>query len=208
MEEAENDRAPSAIISFNAEPLLYTLINAVAAERHKTISSKKGSLKGLSKVVDRVTRLVSYREPGRIPYFFCHGLLPFPKASTRFKKDTDLGKLVFSESEYLALANTSFAWQSSAFLDVALFRQIVFLGVSLSDQNMRRWLAWIHAARTKELTRLGGSGPSTTHYWITKHASTQAEERWVESCVAHLGVRVVWLSAWNELGPCLRDAFS
>jgi hypothetical protein len=183
-------RAPTAIISFNADPLLYALINAIAAERH--VPKNPADIRR-SRVIDRVTRVISYREVGRIPYFSCHGLLSFPKASIRFNKEIDFGKLVFSEGEYLALANSSFSWQSSAFLSSSVFRHMIFVGVSLSDSNMRRWLAWVHATRKRELAAFGADVASTSHYWLNKRPKSDDEARWIESCVAHLGVRLIWL---------------
>jgi len=203
MDSVESHRAPTAIISFNAEPLFYALINAVAAERHKP---KNAADIRRSRVVDRVTRLLSYREVGRIPYFSCHGLLPFPNATKRFEAEIDFGKLVFSEGEYLALANSSFSWQASAFLSTSVFRHMIFVGVSLSDPNMRRWLAWVQAARCRELANLGAGGASTSHYWLNMRPSSNDEAVWIESCVAHLGVRLIWLDNWNDAGKCLREA--
>lgn len=203
IDSLESHHAPTAIISFNAEPLFYALINAVAAERH---APKDASDLRRSRVIDRVTRSISYREAGRIPYFSCHGLLPFPNANRRFKKEIDFGKLVFCEGEYLALANSSFSWQASAFLSTSVFRHMIFIGVSLSDPNMRRWLAWGHATRRRELADFGSNGTSTSHYWLNKRPNSKDEAAWIESCVALLGVRLIWLDDWNDAANCLRDA--
>jgi hypothetical protein len=203
MDSVAENRAPAAIISFNAEPLFYAIINAIAAERH--VPKGKSDIQR-TRVIDRVTRLISYREPGRIPYFSCHGLLPFPNANRRFKKEIDFGKLVFSEGEYLALANSSFSWQASAFLSTCVFRHMVFVGVSLADPNMRRWLAWVHAARKRELADFGAARASTFHYWLNKRPGTAAEAAWIESCVAHLGVRLIWLDDWSDAGTSIREA--
>ena len=205
MNSVELNRAPTAIISFNAKPLFYSLINAVAAESH--IPKNAADLRRL-RVIDRVTRLISYREVGRIPYFSCHGLLPFPSASKRFEKEIDFGKLVFSEGEYLALANSSFSWQASAFLSTSVFRHMIFVGVSLSDPNMRRWLAWIHATRRRELIDFGADVASTSHYWLNKRPDSNDEAAWIESCVAHLGVRLIWLDDWSDAGKCLCEAIN
>lgn len=196
-EVIDTNLAPSAILSFNAEPLLYALINAFAAIRFAPKEAKP---------VDIITHGISNRKANRIPYYFCHGLLPVPnpKGNKRPRaKSPD--KLVFSETNYLQLANSAFSWQSSVFIDVCSSRSVVFIGVSLSDPNMRRWLSWIHDNRVQELKERGAyRGVSTSHLWINTKPASDVERAWIESCVAHLGVRLVWINSWNEMGQGLR----
>ncbi|HEV7472718.1 MAG TPA: SIR2 family protein [Pyrinomonadaceae bacterium] len=195
-EVIETKHAPSAILSFNAEPLFVALINAFASARFAP-SEKQ--------VIDIVTRAISNRRQSRIPYFFCHGLLPTPKPQRRGPQVESVDKLVFSETSYLQLANLAFSWQSSVFIDVCSSRSVVFVGVSLTDPNMRRWLSWIVANRVQELRDQGiYRGVSTTHIWINKAPASSQERSWIESCVAHLGVRLVWIDDWDEVGRALR----
>ncbi len=198
-EVLETHLTPSAILSFNAEPLLATLINAFSA--HRLAPSKK-------QVIDLVTHGISHRRANRIPYYFCHGLLPVPAgvSKTKRQKAQSIDKLVFSETSYLQLANSAFSWQSSVFLDVCNSKSIVFIGVSLSDANMRRWLSWVYANREAELREQRKyTGESTSHLWINKLPASSMERDWIESIVAHLGIRVVWISSWSEVGQALRS---
>jgi len=201
----ETNLAPDAILSFNAEPLLVALINAFVSKRiAPSLSpiSKRGELKA---VTDIVTHGISNRRANRIPYYFCHGLLPVPVSPARNQATQSLDKLVFSEATYLQLSNTSFSWQSSVFIDVCSSKSVLFIGVSLSDSNMRRWLSWIHANRIQELReRNAYRGVSTSHYWINKSPISDQERLWIESSVAHLGVRLIWINDWNEIGQALR----
>lgn len=184
---------PAGIISFNAESLFGALINAhVASDR----GPKGGD------VLDYVVHATSERKAGRIPYILCHGLLPVPGNPRRHLSSVD--KLVFQETAYLQLANTSFSWQSASFLRAAAGGSMVFIGVSLTDPNMRRWLSWVHATRVAELTEVGNPKPtSTVHYWITKTVGDPAIERWTESVVAHLGVRLIWVENYADIVPTL-----
>jgi hypothetical protein len=196
---------PAAILSFNAESLLFTLLNAVSWER-ATSGGKGSPTKGDDReCLDLVTRSISGRRPDRVPYILCHGMLPIPTAKA-IKSMAALDKLVFSESEYLELANQSFSWQSSAFLDICASRTVVFVGVSLSDPNMRRWLTWTHANRLREIQILEkrAVGVSTLHYWINKRPREVELARIIESTVQHLGVRLIWIDEWNEVGDALR----
>jgi SIR2-like protein len=187
---------PQSILSFNAEPVFFALLNAELARLRWENADRPPP-----DIFDRVTHSITTRRPGRIPYYFCHGLLPVPRPGVDWAR-TD--KLVFSESTYLQLANTSFAWQSAVFLEAAMSGTLVFVGVSLSDPNMRRWLTWVHANRVEEIAAFGGDGASSAiHYWITKDPGTASTKRWVESSVSHLGVRVVWVETYADVTSAL-----
>lgn len=189
---------PDAILSFNAEPLFASLINAYWRISLPPRSRAK-------KVLDPVTHSITDRKSFRIPYYFCHGALPLPAGIPGGRGVQSIDKLVFSESSYLQLANTSFAWQSSVFLDVCSSRSVVFVGVSLSDSNMRRWLSWVHSNRTEELEKVRGvKAPSTRHYWINVHPGSAREREWIESLVAHLGIRLVWIRSWSQVGDAMQ----
>ena len=193
--------APTAIISFNAEPILPSLINAFS--RINKLTTREAG-ENLSQQFDLITHSISNRKSPRIPYYFIHGLLPIPSKVNKRRIIDSVDKLIFSESEYLQMANTAFSWQSSVFLENSATQSVVFIGVSLSDPNMRRWLSWVHINRMKELgTRYSFRGTSTAHYWIAKQPDTASERLWIESSVEYLGVRLVWLKDWNQVGQAL-----
>lgn len=191
----KSNLAPRAIISFNAEPVFYSLLNALSRSKYK---DKRRAFNVL-------IRSTSNRNADRIPYIFCHGLLPVPELSTHQNKQVSCDKLVFSETEYLQLANNSYSWQSTQFINYASSTRILFIGVSLSDSNMRRWLSWVHANRIQEITHLKSTtNPSTRHYWIHKSPGTDTEEKWIEATVAHLGVRVIWIDDWPDAAGVIK----
>jgi hypothetical protein len=189
-------RSPAAILSFNAEPLLFAVLNA-----HQACSADEDA--GVPQRVDRVVRGISNRSMGRVPYVFCHGLLPVPSAkTTHFGASPD--KLVFSETAYLQLAGSVYSWQSTSFLEICAARRVVFVGLSLSDANMRRWLSWIHDSRLDELEQVGQPDAlSTQHLWFNLDPGDPELRAWIEASVAHLGVRLVWLRSWSSIGPVL-----
>jgi len=196
VELLDTDLSPSIILSFNAEPLLAALINA-------TVADKRGGSPNTD-VIDYVTASTTNRKRDRIPFAFCHGLLPVP-ATAGGRPLSSIDKLVFSEASYLQLANNAYSWQSQSFIRAASFHSLVFVGVSLTDSNMRRWLSWVHATRLQELSLAGVKSPtSTVHYWIAKAPGSMIERRWAESLVAHLGVRLVWVADYADMSPTLR----
>ena len=144
-----------------------------------------------------------------MPFYYCHGLLPVPGGKRVANEQASVDKLVFSESEYLQLVNSAVSWQSSVFLGTAVTRSLVFVGMSFSDGNLRRWLASTHKVRSDELREMQQwEGDSTFHLWIHKRPSSRAEQEWAESSVSHLGVRLVWLDDWAQLGEALRTMLS
>ncbi|MGO9209759.1 MAG: SIR2 family protein [Terriglobales bacterium] len=208
-ELAEMELRPSAILSFNAEPLLYALINDFYAIAHKRPGDRYDAAAAARAPLDQVVGVTSLMSPERIPYYFCHGLLTVPgekEHDVDHIRATSVDRLVFSESDYLNIASGMFSWQSAAFTSNAVSRPIVFIGVSLSDVNIRRWLSWIHEMRVAELeTTTGLAVTSTTHYWLRCQTGTPDEDRWIGSIVAHLGVRLIWLDTYADVGPALRS---
>lgn len=199
----ETGKAPLGVLSFNAEPLLLALTNALEVERFVAKGVVPPTAGDRRQVFDYVTHSAARRRSDRVPYVFLHGLLEVPDPSGTHERSSSADKLVFSEGEYLNLANSAFSWQSTTFLEAAASHHLVFIGVSLSDPNMRRWLAWAHRNRMTELEGRHGATESTTHYWLTRRPSDSDKASWIESAVAHLGVRVVWLEDWGEVGPTL-----
>lgn len=186
---------PSSILSFNAEMLLGALMNAVA---HESYGDRK-------KFFDYMIDSTSFHEKGRIPYYFCHGVMPVPgtknKAYTMFNADE---KLVFLENEYLQLANTSYSWQSSAFINTLSNHTVFFVGLSFVDPNIRRWLAWIQEERLKAIKKHNPDGcVSTSHYWIEKKPDSSIQMRMMEASVSHLGIRIIWIDDWSETSQAL-----
>lgn len=193
IEAIKQHNGPQCILSFNAEPLLFAMLNSLLVDGRKQLPKK---------VFSKVINSVSNYGLGTIPYVFCHGLLPITTNPHKFS--TSIDKLVFLEEEYLHLANNSFSWQSTTFLNTCISRHIVFIGTSLTDPNMRRWLSWTHANRLDEMRQNGlDIKDSTQHYWIRTIPADKNIMPWVESAVSHLGVRIVWIDNWSQVGLAL-----
>jgi len=181
---------PDAILTFNAEAMFLSLLNYYYF------------MEGISKKnkFDRVMNSLSSRMYDRIPYIHCHGAVLLEGSKMKWGRNA-VDKLVFSEASYLDLANSSFSWQSANFIDCCLRNKIVFIGVSFADTNMRRWLSSIHKSKMEDLQKNGGSHMDTTeHYWINRKPSSTTEMRWIEETVAHLGVRLIWIDDWKDVG--------
>lgn len=191
-ESYKKNIAPIAILSFNAESLLFSLINSFEREPYLGKVKKSGELKVLT---DIITVSIASKCKGRIPYYFCHGALLSKLTATKDFRLTSTSKLVFSETSYLQLANSSFSWQSNNFLNICSNYTVIFVGVSLTDPNMRKWLTWTQEERNLDIQK---ETDSTQHFWITKKPKYQDTMRWMEASVYHLGVRIIWINNWNE----------
>ena len=194
---------PAGIVSFNAEPLLYGLINAYAALRPVPLPDPEATL------LDRMAHDLASRHVARIPYYYAHGLLKVPNGRERFNDSLSPGKIVFTESQYLNLSRSVYSWQAATFLSVCMHHRCVFAGLSFTDPNLRRWLAWEYEGRRTERERKELKH-RPTHYWIKKRLPHRkrgvltAAEILVEDSVRHLGLRIVWVDEWDEVGEVLR----
>ena len=193
LDSIKQHNGPQCILSFNAEPLLFTMLNSYTTE---------GCKQPPKKLFSKVINSVSNHGLGTIPYVFCHGLLPIMSNPRKFSTSVD--KLVFLEEEYLHLANNAFSWQSATFLNICISRHIVFVGTSLTDPNMRRWLSWTHANRLDEMRQNGlNIRDSTQHYWIRTVPKDKNSMPWIEAAVSHLGIRLIWIDSWAQAGLAL-----
>ena len=71
-----------------------------------------------------------------VSIFHVHGLLPFEKYNE--SKFTD--SLIFNESEYFYLYNNPYSWNISKQLHDFTFNNCIFIGISMTDPNMKRLL--------------------------------------------------------------------
>ncbi len=72
----------------------------------------------------------------KVDIYHVHGLLPFDKYDE--KKYTD--SLIFNESEYYYLYNNPYSWSISKQLHDFKFNVCIFIGISLTDPDMKRLL--------------------------------------------------------------------
>lgn len=189
-----NEMPPKAVLTFNGEAIFLALLNYYYWLNRGNNSNK----------FDRIINGISRKNVGNIPYIHCHGVLPINGAKQRRGRNAS-EKLVFSEDSYLQLANSPMSWQAINFIENCMQSKMVFIGVSLSDSNMRRWLSWIHNNKMEEFKSNGiDVKESTEHFWVNRKPKTEVEKIWIEESVAHLGVRLVWIDEWNQTGEVMK----
>jgi len=191
-----NKVEPKTILSFNGEAIFLALLNYY----YWNSAPRDNNKDKFDRIVNGICSTSNYR----IPYVHCHGVLPINGVKQKKGMRAD-EKLVFLEDSYLRLANSPISWQAIQFIENCMNSRMVFVGVSLTDPNMRRWLGWIHNNKMQEFKTNGiKTDNSTEHYWINKKPGTTVEKIWIEESVAHLGVRLVWIDNWSQVGEALR----
>jgi hypothetical protein len=194
-----SNKQPDEIISFNAEPLLYSLLASFDYDKQmKVLPSNHSVVKNIDIITSSITN--TYR--GRLKYIYAHGFLPINGLCKKPLSHND--KLVFRENEYITLSNSAYSWQSSIFTNVVNQKPVLFIGLSLTDPNIRKWLAWVQSIRKRDVEKIEATAKeSSRHFWIEIDPGNKERKQLIESIVYHLGIRIIWIQNWNELENCL-----
>lgn len=192
---------PVAVLTFNADTLLETLI--VLFERRKHYSGPGPY--GHPLLPYRSVRRPSDAPRRGIPIYHCHGAITPRSAGSSDHRDSR-DRLIFLENEYLKVATTSAAWPESLFLFYAQTTRMVFLGLSMADSNIRRWMNSAYIEEKHDLTLIAKGTPvNPSHLWVTKRPADSALERINLVALNHLGIRPAWLDDWRFLRASLNN---
>lgn len=195
-----SNKLPEAIITFNADVVLHAMIAALDMKRSLDSS---GFHQEESQKFYRVYRPLISNPKQAIPIYHLHGAL-VPKLKRR-RDSRD--RLVFLESSYLNLTKSSVNWPENVFLNQAMSSRLILVGISLSDQNMRRWLAWSSSQLNSEIyAESQKESRSTPHIWLTtkpKEGNIELQMEIIARSVEHLGVKVCWIKDWRDAGKVI-----
>lgn len=200
----EKGKAPRAIISFNAECIFDTFLYLFFCKREM---EKLGGMYNRRRYYTRILRTIEYHKADLIPIYHLHGCI-FPNESipNKFKRSSSYSKLVFNEESYMSVAGSVYNWAQTTFLYHAQFDNLLFIGLSMSDLNIRKWLYWTSQNHNTELSEICHIPIVDLHHmWINK--STPEEATTLEDSLSHLNVRYGYLSSWNDLEVGLRNLF-
>lgn len=193
----DSGRAPRAILNLNADTLLHVVVSLFHAERH--MKQYGGVNPGFFpyKAIYRSSHDLS----GSVPIYHIHGSIG-PRASTRQARD----KLVFQETEYSDVAGSMFSFPQATFLYFAQSDRMVFLGLSMSDMNLRKWMRWSHLSRQSDLLAIDPAAqPSSRHLWVMKTSPDPRIQDALRGGLHHLGIRLAELNSWLDIGPAMRN---
>lgn len=157
----------------------------------------------------RVTGAGSKSVTKRIPIYHLHGnLVPSPSTDDispptdgiRFGNTSDRDAIVAPEATYTKISGSLFPWPQVTFLHYANTTKLALVGHSLSDPNLRRWLAWSAEARSSRPSRR-----TPMHLWLRKRPPEASDAELLEQSVHHMGIRIAWLDSWADLEHGLRN---
>lgn len=133
-----------------------------------------------------------------LPVYHVHGYLP------RVGKIPDDNDIVFSEDAYHGQFIDPFSWSNLMQLNKLTQNTCLFVGISLTDPNMRRLLdvAWRK-----------NPDKSVSHYIIKKVPRFESDDgmlddlaRLLEEQDANaLGINVIWVDSYDQIPPIIRS---
>jgi hypothetical protein len=137
----------------------------------------------------------------RTSLFHLHGLLRFDvgigkeRRLDRSKEAPD--GVVLTEHDYFDFFNSPNSMFNYTFLYLLREYSCLFIGTSMTDDNIRRLLHYSFAERRRHLLAEGeeeadADQRSLRHFVVLEHSS-ESEDRLIESSLAGLGVAVLWL---------------
>jgi len=202
---AKADRRPYAIITFNADTLLETLTYLFLRRDHYRGPPPHGHPRYYYKSVHRPTLIANHQIYEKANIFHCHGTVMPRQVSPSDPKDSR-DRLVFLEQEYLRIAGTSASWPETLFLFHAQTTRMIFVGISMADANMRRWMSASEMELRQDYRRISkGKRINPEHLWITRRPSDPAMSRLKLVSMLHLGVRPAWIDEWVQLEGSLSN---
>ncbi len=196
-------RDPEAVITFNADTLLQALLALFQSREHFNGPPPHSHPRFHFKTVLRP--LVS--SAGKTPIYHCHGAIKpaSGKASVTGSSDSR-DRLVFLESEYIRVATKSASWPETLFMFHAQTTALLMLGFSMSDPNMRRWLALTNDSLVHDLVAMTTATQMTPrHIWLTTQVRDPKLTLLRDESLLHLGVRPGWIPDWGHAEAAIEN---
>lgn len=199
-----------AVLTVNADNLLELYCQA------KTLGNR------LLTMVDRAS---VGDHPEAIPVYHLHGALD--ARGENFLEDLEelddnlLPDLVFRESEYYETIASPTRFVNHTPQSYLQRLNVLFIGTSLEDLNIRRWLYSSFRERVEQRTKyllelhcrryrdavVEAELESARHFWLRKRTdgSDPNLSRFVESTMRKLGVQVIWCESYDDVCACISE---
>jgi len=140
-------------------------------------------------------------ESSELPVYHVHGFLP---RKNKIPKDREI---VFSEDAYHGQFIDPFSWSNLIQLNKLSQNTCLFIGLSLTDPNLRRLL---DVANRKNPTK------SMNHYLIKKIPGPTVSGKSVddlayfleEQDANELGLNLIWIDDFNDIAPLIKSIMS
>ncbi len=168
-----------SIITYNYDNLIETALEQKGIEV-ASICSKSRSLKG------------------ELPVYHVHGLIP--------KEDSDVQSTpVLSEEDYHAIYRESYHWSNVEQLHALDRNTCFFIGLSMTDPNLRRLLDVSHKDSDKEVRHFAFLKREKLYASDKAHEKNEMHLRIIEIQLEDLGVNVIWYEDYKEIPQMIEE---
>lgn len=193
VENPNKIKLPQSIITLNADSLLHSLIVLFSIKYH---NNERTTIEFPTEQYKKITK--PYQTWGnKIPIFHLHGSIS-PIIDGKILDSRE--NLIFLEDSYNRVAGSMYSWAQSTFLYTAQNNMILFLGLSMSDSNLRRWLGWTATNQEEELNRHKPNRIVTLrHLWIKTKQKESELQKFTDVSLHHLGVKIALIGSWNHV---------
>src|SRR5262245_8547160 len=158
-----------------------------------------------------VERPSAHAIPGRINTYHVHGFFQFRK--DKQKSDQEAPDIrVFTEREYFDFFNRPNSFFNYTFLYSLRQYSLLFIGMSLTEENVRRLLHYSRNERRESYEKEKVSSAeadrrSMRHYAIQKDTRSDSLNTITETSLLRLGVRVLWVNEFGEIPTRLGNMY-
>ncbi len=168
-----------SIITYNYDNLVETALKNYGIEV-ASICSKSRSLKG------------------ELPVYHVHGLIP--------EKDSDVQSTpVLSEEDYHAIYRESYHWSNVEQLHALDRNTCFFIGLSMTDPNLRRLLDVSHKDSDREVRHFAFLKREKLYAYEKEHKKNEMHFSIIEIQLEDLGVNVIWYEDYKEIPLMLKE---
>jgi hypothetical protein len=200
IEAKKANKPPEAILTFNADVLLHSLLTLFQLKETYDNTGKTNSADFYYKAVHHIIESDGHK----IPIYHVHGsIVPF------IGKRDARQNLVFQETSYHEVSGSTHSWQQTIFQYYALRSKILFIGLSMSDPNIRRWLAHTSSVLNRDIFNISGNQTNVySHIWLTTKSASATEMTLKKLGLSHLGVKVGEINDWSRVYAGLTNLIS
>ena len=135
---------------------------------------------------------------GELPVYHVHGLIP--------ENNSDVQSTpVFSEDDYHIIYSESYHWSNVEQLHALDRNTCFFIGLSMTDPNLRRLLDVSHSNGDKDIRHFAFLKREKLYQSDNKHEKNKKHFHILENQLEALGVYVIWYEDYKEIPKMLKD---
>jgi hypothetical protein len=176
-----------AVVNFNLDAVL----RSYTAYRYRT------------RILRTIERASAKASSSKINAYHVHGFLHFAAAKIG-DPELETDSIVLAEDEYYEFFSKPLGMFSYTMLHLLREHTWLFLGLSMTDENLRRLLHYSYAERVTSYMAEGipphqAQLKCRRHFAILRHNEYPGLDTALEQSLANLGVKVAWVNHFDEV---------